>query len=88
MTSMTSMKPCSRPRREGWDHQSPWLERILGEVWGGGVTVVDREFTLAGVNPALDEFREQGAQLRTLALEKAEEVGGELAAAFAARKSA
>jgi FMN-dependent NADH-azoreductase len=74
--------------KEGWDHQTAWLERILGEVWGAEVTVVEREFTLVGVNPALDEFREQGAQLHTLALEKAHAVGEQLATAYAARTSA
>lgn len=74
--------------KEGWDHQTPWLQRMLTEVWGAEVAVVEREFTLVGLNPALDEFKEQGAQLRSLALENAQAVGDELAAAYAARKSA
>ena len=74
--------------RAGWDHATGWYVRMLSEVWGGNVTVVDRDFTLVGVNPALDEFKEQGAALHTAALDKAEATGKELAQAYAARKSA
>ena len=31
---------------------------------GTGLTVVEREFTLAGVNPALDEFKDLAAQMK------------------------
>ena len=39
--------------REGWDHSTDYLRRIIGNVWGAELTVVEREFTLVGVNPAL-----------------------------------
>ena len=42
--------------REGWDHNTGYLRQILADVWGADLTVVEREFTLVGVNPALDEF--------------------------------
>ncbi len=42
--------------REGWDHYTDYLRRIIGDVWGAELTVVEREFTLVGVNPALDAF--------------------------------
>ena len=74
--------------RAGWDHGTPWLVRILSEVWGGNVTVVERDLTLAGINPVLDEFKEQGAQLRAAAYDKSQQTGKQLAAAYAARKSA
>ena len=45
--------------REGWDHNTAYLRRILADVWGADLTVVEREFTLVGVNPALDEFTEE-----------------------------
>jgi len=51
--------------REGWDHSTDYLRRILADVWGADLTVVEREFTLVGVNPALDEFSELAAQMKT-----------------------
>jgi FMN-dependent NADH-azoreductase len=74
--------------KAGWDHGTPWIVRIFSEVFGANVTLVDRDFTLVGVNPALDDFKEQGAALQVAAATKAEEAGRTLAAAFAARKSA
>jgi FMN-dependent NADH-azoreductase len=39
--------------REGWDHATPYLERILGDVWGLEVSVVAAELTAASYNPAM-----------------------------------
>ena len=50
--------------REGWDHATPWMRRILADVWNLDLTVVEGSFTLVGVNPALDQFRELAAELR------------------------
>ena len=50
--------------REGWDHAVDWYRRILNDVWGLDLRVVESEFTLVGVNPALDEFKELAAQMR------------------------
>ncbi|MDX6243037.1 MAG: FMN-dependent NADH-azoreductase [Frankiales bacterium] len=50
--------------RDGWDHSTGWIRRILQDVWQVDLAVVETEFTLAGVNPALDEFKELGAKLR------------------------
>ncbi len=50
--------------REGWDHASGWIRRILEDVWGLDLRVVEAEFTLAGVNPALDQFIDLAAQMR------------------------
>ena len=47
--------------REGWDHSTSYLRRIIGDVWGADLTVVEREFTLVGVNPALDAFKDAAA---------------------------
>lgn len=66
--------------REGWDHNTGYLRRILADVWGADLTVVEREFTLVGINPALDEFREHAAVLRKSAEEAAAEAGRTLAA--------
>ncbi len=65
--------------REGWDHSTGYLRRILADVWGADLTVVEREFTLVGVNPALDEFADLAKQLHQEALATAEEAGRALA---------
>ncbi|TNM64532.1 flavodoxin family protein [Streptomyces sp. NP160] len=61
--------------REGWDHSTGYLRRILADVWGADLTVVERDFTLVGVNPALDAFTEQAKALHTEALSVAREAG-------------
>jgi FMN-dependent NADH-azoreductase len=66
--------------REGWDHSTGYLRRILEDVWGADLTVVEREFTLVGVNPALNEFTELADDLYQGALESARDAGKELAA--------
>jgi FMN-dependent NADH-azoreductase len=65
--------------REGWDHSTAYLRRILADVWGADLTVVEREFTLVGVNPALDEFHELAQEMRAEALSAAAEAGRILA---------
>jgi len=50
--------------RDGWDHASGWTRRILEDVWGLDLKVVETEFTLVGVNPALDEFKDLAHQMR------------------------
>ncbi len=69
--------------REGWDHSTGYLRRILHDVWGADLTVVEREFTLAGVNPALDDFKDLAAEMHQGALASAREAGKVLAAARA-----
>ena len=66
--------------REGWDHSTRYLKRIIGDVWGADLTVVEREFTLVGVNPALDAFADVAASLHEGALASAREAGKALAA--------
>jgi len=65
--------------REGWDYASGWMQRILGEVWKFDLEVVEEEFTLVGVNPALDEFKEMAVELRAKAEVNARERGRALA---------
>ncbi|SHF68799.1 FMN-dependent NADH-azoreductase [Jatrophihabitans endophyticus] len=50
--------------REGWDHATGWMRRILQDVWQLDLSVVEREFTLVGVNPALDEFADLADEMR------------------------
>ncbi|WP_341719131.1 NAD(P)H-dependent oxidoreductase [Micromonospora sp. FIMYZ51] len=66
--------------REGWDHSTPYLRRIIADCWGADLTVVEREFTLVGVNPALDSFADQAAQMHVEALHAAREAGRALGA--------
>jgi FMN-dependent NADH-azoreductase len=70
--------------REGWDHSTSYLQRILADVWGARLTVIEREFTLAGVNPALDEFKDLAVEMRAGALASAREAGKALALGRAA----
>ena len=65
--------------REGWDHSTGYLRRMLADVWGADLTVVEREFTLVGVNPALDEFRDLAHEMHASALSAAGEAARALA---------
>src|SRR6478735_361045 len=67
--------------KEGWDHSIDYLRRVLAEVWGADLTVVERELTLVGVNPALDQFADLGAAAKEAAEAAAIEAGRALAAA-------
>lgn len=71
--------------REGWDHNTAYLRRIVGDVWGAELTVVERELTLAGVNPAMDAFIEAAALVRKAAQEAAYEAGQSAASRVGAR---
>jgi len=69
--------------KEGWDHSTGWLRRVLGDVWGLDLRVVERPFTLVGLNPALDAFTDVAAALKIKAETDAATFGRELAAARA-----
>lgn len=71
--------------REGWDHSTPWLRRVLEDVWGLDLRVVQRPFTLVGVNPALDAFRDTADELRVAAEHDARRSGQEIADLHRAR---
>ena len=68
--------------REGWDHATGWMKRILEDVWRLDLNVVETEFTLVGVNPALDEFKDLARQLYSEAEEQAHLHGRALGAAL------
>ena len=70
--------------REGWDHATGWMRRVLADVWHLDLKVVEAEFTLVGVNPALDQFTDLARELRQEAEEQARRHGRELGAATAA----
>jgi len=69
--------------REGWDHATGWMRRILADVWQLDLKVVETEFTLVGVNPALDQFKELALELREEAEEQARRHGRELGTTLA-----
>ncbi len=66
--------------KEGWDHSTGWLRRVLGDVWGLDLRVVQRPFTLVGVNPALDAFADTARALKENAESDARAYGREIAA--------
>lgn len=68
--------------REGWDHASGWMRRIVEDVWGLDVRVVESEFTLVGVNPALDQFKDMAAEMRRESERLAAEHGRHLSGAL------
>ena len=65
--------------RDGWDHNTDYLRRILVDIWGADLTVVEREFTLVGVNPALDQFAGLAAAMKATAHDAAAAAGKALA---------
>jgi FMN-dependent NADH-azoreductase len=67
--------------REGWDHSTPFLRRILADVWQADLTVIERELTLAETTPGMEDLRELAADLRVRALDAAHEAGTSLSAA-------
>jgi len=67
--------------REGWNHATGWMRRILADVWNLDLKVVEAEFTSVGVSPALDQFQDLARQLREEAEEQARQHGRELGAA-------
>jgi FMN-dependent NADH-azoreductase len=70
--------------REGWDHATGWMRRILEDVWQLDVRVVERDFTLVGVNPALDQFKDLADELAVRAKDEARHHGRELTGRHAA----
>jgi FMN-dependent NADH-azoreductase len=73
--------------KDGWDHSSSWLQRVLVDVLGLDLTTVHRRFTLVGVNPALDAFKDLADGMRVEAV-LAAEVEGRKLAERGARKAA
>jgi FMN-dependent NADH-azoreductase len=66
--------------REGWDHNTDYLRRVVGDIWGADLIVVEREFTLVGQNPALDQFADVAAEMKAAAHKAADEAARKHAA--------
>ena len=71
--------------KEGWDHSTDWLRRVLEDVWGLDLRVVQRPLTLVGVNPAMDAFADAAREMKDEAEKSARVYGQELAARRGAR---
>lgn len=67
--------------REGWDHATGWMRRVLADVWEMDLKVVESELTLAGVVPAMESLRDLAAEIRVAAEQTAREHGRDLAGA-------
>ncbi|APU15574.1 FMN-dependent NADH-azoreductase [Actinoalloteichus fjordicus] len=68
--------------REGWDHATPYLRRIFGDLFGAEVTVIAVELTAVEFDPAMADLRPQAAISRAEARTLAENT----AASHAARR--
>jgi FMN-dependent NADH-azoreductase len=66
--------------RAGWDHGTPYLQRIFGEVFGAEVVVIRAELTAVETDPALAALRPQAERSRAEALALAATTGARLAA--------
>ncbi|MEU6250118.1 NAD(P)H-dependent oxidoreductase [Glycomyces sp. NPDC047010] len=65
--------------REGWDHSTPYLQRVLGDIWGADLTIVKRELTLAATTPGMEALRDLAADQHRQALDAGREAGRALA---------
>ena len=65
--------------RHGWDHATGWYRRMLEDVLGLDIEVIECELTLADVTPAMEALRPQAAQNLAQALATAELQGKRLA---------
>lgn len=70
--------------REGWDHCTPYLRRVLEDIWGAELHVVERELTLAEVSPQMAELRELAGEIHCEARTKAAQVAQQVVLEFAA----
>jgi FMN-dependent NADH-azoreductase len=66
--------------REGWDHSTPYLQRVLADMWQADLTVIERELTIAATTPGMESLRDLAARLHTDALDAARHTGRALAA--------
>jgi FMN-dependent NADH-azoreductase len=53
--------------REGWDHSTGWVLRILSDVWGLDVKLIEADMTLSYVVPDLAQFQPVADEFRAKA---------------------
>jgi FMN-dependent NADH-azoreductase len=69
--------------RTGWDNNTPYLRRILEDLWGAEVTaVVEREFLFVGSIPAYSRHVEEAESSKKAAFDAASAAGKALDAAY------
>ncbi|ASO20775.1 FMN-dependent NADH-azoreductase [Actinoalloteichus hoggarensis] len=66
--------------REGWDHATPYLRRIFGDLFGAEVTVIAAELTAVEFDPSMAALRPQAAASRAEARSTAATVAAQHAA--------
>jgi FMN-dependent NADH-azoreductase len=66
--------------REGWDHSTPYLKRVLADVWQADLVVIERELTLAATSPGMEHLQDLAADLHAKALTAARDAGRETTA--------
>jgi FMN-dependent NADH-azoreductase len=64
--------------REGWDHATGWMRRVLEDVWGLDLDVIETEMTLAEVTPQMADLRELAHSLLADSHETAKQRGRSL----------
>lgn len=67
--------------RQGWDHSTPYLQRILKDQWGLDLASVEVELTLAYVTPAMEALRPMAAENLRAGLAAAARLGAAAAQA-------
>ncbi|MFE6307392.1 FMN-dependent NADH-azoreductase [Nocardiopsis sp. NPDC057823] len=65
--------------REGWDHSTPYLQRLVADLWEADLTLIKRELTLAATTPAMEGLRGLAEEQRARALDTARDAGRALA---------
>jgi FMN-dependent NADH-azoreductase len=68
--------------REGWDHATPYLERVFGDMFGMDVRQAVAELTLAPVTPAMAELIDQSKVSEEEAHSSAKEHAADVARAL------
>jgi FMN-dependent NADH-azoreductase len=61
--------------REGWDHATGWMRRVLEDVWELDLDVIETELTLAEITPQMAELRDLAREQLAEAHEAARQNG-------------
>lgn len=61
--------------KHGWDHATPYLERVFGDIFGMNIRTAAAELTLAPVTPGMEELIDAAKVSESEALVNAEQHG-------------
>jgi FMN-dependent NADH-azoreductase len=64
--------------RDGWDHATGYMRRILADCWHLDLKLVESQFTFVDIDPSLAQFKDMAAQFRADAEVAAHQYGREL----------